>query len=139
MSTTISKLFYTVDTTQVLLALRALIAQGHMEATPMIVGAIETHTSIMWVLKANRLLKEGHHKVMHLMLMKANNHMPRRLIPTIMKKAMVTIMMNIFLRKNMCANDNSMPKLKPVKNKSTSMNKSAKDKQTWGKHTMRGK
>ena len=114
-----------------------------MEATPMIIGDIKTHTSIIWMLKATRLLKEGRHKMRRLMPLKAANlmtrhHMPAK-VPTIMKKAMVTIMMTIFLRKNGCANDNSLPNLKPVKNKSTSMNKSAKDKQTWGKHIMRGK
>ena len=128
MSTTLSKHFFIGATIQDLLARRALIAQAHMEATLMIVGDTKTHTSIMWMLKVTHLLKEGRHKIRRLMPLKAANLMPMHHIPakvlTIMNKAMVTIMMTIFLSKNTHANDNSKPKLKPAKKWSTSMNKS---------------
>ena len=101
----------------------------------MAIGAIKTHTSIIWMLKVNHLLKEGHYMMRRLMPLKAANlmtrhHMPAK-VPNIMKKAMVKIMMNTYLSKNAHANDNSKPKLKPAKKWSTSMNKSVNGKQTW--------
>ena len=135
MSTTLSKHFFVGATIQDLLARHALIAQAHMEATLMISGDTKTHTSIMWMLKVNHLLKEGHYMMRRLMPLKAANlmtrcHMPAK-VPNIMKKAMVKIMMNTYLSKNAHANDNSKPKLKHAKKWSISMNKSVNGKQTW--------
>ena len=92
-----------------------------MEATPMIVGDIKTHTSIIWMLKATHLLKEGRHKMRRLMSLKATNLMPRHHTTAKdhihMERVTVKIMMNTFLSKNANDNDNdnSKPKLKPAK------------------------
>ena len=120
MSTTLSKHFFVGATIQDLLARRALIAQAHMEATLMIVGNTKTHTSIMWMLKVNHLLKEGHHMMRRLKPRKATNLMPKHHTTAKdhihMERVTVKIMMNTYLSKNAHANDNSKPKLKPAKN-----------------------
>ena len=104
MSTTLSNCFsmIVVDTIQDLLAPRALIAQGHMMTLAMLLGATGIHTTIMWILKDNIILKthttimwmlkDNHrHKEMHLMLLKVH---------LTVKKDKATLMKTPCLNKN---------------------------------------